>query len=136
MSFCVKRLWAIIAFAAFAASAPVMPVFAADDPMAGLYGNTLLCRSATFECHVWYSADGTWKSGNMMQDDKGAWTSVAASGTFRMVGGGLCRVDNIRKTEGCAAASEVGHKLGDKWTAPSPRDPSKTQDYEIVAGHH
>src|SRR5215475_2911156 len=106
--------------------------WAASDPLAGLYGNTMICRTNTTECHVWYNADGTWKSGNMLKDDKGAWNLVGNEGTFRTEDGKLCRKDATGKETGiCRDVPELGHKLGDKWSGKSPRS-GETQTYEVV----
>ena len=108
---------------------------AAADPLAGLYGNTMICKTDTSECHVWYNADGTWKSGNMIKDDKGAWNLVGNEGTFRTENGKLCRKDSTgRETGICRDVPELGHKLGDKWSGTSPRS-GQTQTYEVVVGH-
>ncbi len=124
----VTLLGSVAAFAAMA--------WAADDPLAGLYGNTLICKTDSMECHVWYNPDGTWQSGQMIKDDKGNWNLVGFEGTFRTEDGKMCRKDTAGRENGvCRIVAELGHKLGDKWSGPSPRDPQLQQNYEIVAGH-
>ena len=89
--------------------------FAADDIMAGDYGNTVISKSAMSETHLHYKADHTFDgSGSMMGQSaqlKGTW-SIDDKGQ-------LCRVFDPPLPMGPAnpvCGPAAAHKVGDTWT--------------------
>lgn len=91
-----------------------VPVLAADDLMAGYYGNTVISSGGMFEAHTHYRADHTFdvSASGMGQtfNSKGTW-SIDAKGQ-------LCRVYDTPPpgmTNPVCLPTEA-HKVGDNWT--------------------
>jgi hypothetical protein len=90
------------------------PAVAADDIMAGYYGNTVISSGGTMEAHTHYRADHTFDvSASMMGqtfNGKGTW-SIDAKGQ-------LCRnyeTPPPGMTNPLCIPAEA-HKVGDSWT--------------------
>jgi hypothetical protein len=89
------------------------PAFAADDLMAGYYGNTVVGTSAMGESHTHYRADHTFDVSL-----SGAMGSFATKGTWEIKDGQLCRTYEQLPpgmTNPVCIAAEA-HKPGDNWT--------------------
>jgi hypothetical protein len=111
----MRRLVVAVALAA-AGAAPA--ALAADDPLAGYYGNTVVSTGGMLEIHTHYRADHTFDlAGSMMgmhRDYKGTW-SMAADGK-------LCRIfvgDLPPNTTNPVCSIVPPHKVGDTWTVDS-----------------
>ena len=107
-----------------------VPALAADDVMAGFYGNTVVVTGDAFQAHVHYSANHT-------LDISGTASGQAFStkGSWKIDDKGqICR--SYKKTVPtmanpfCTAAT--AHKVGDTWTATSPTGSSR--NISLVAG--
>ena len=90
------------------------PAFAAEDVMAGFYGNTALSTGGSVEIHTHYRADHTFDFvGSMM------FISHTYSGTWTLDGkGNICRVfigDVPPGGTNPSCAPIAAHKVGDTW---------------------
>ena len=107
-----------------------VPALAADDVMAGFYGNTVVVTGDAFQAHVHYRANHT-------LDISGTASGQAFStkGTWKIDDKGqICR--SYKKAVPtmanpfCTAATV--HKVGDTWTATTPTGSSR--NIALVAG--
>lgn len=109
-----------------------VPALAADDPMAGFYGNTTIATGAGFESHVHYRANHTFdmwgSSSGQVFSTKGTWKIDDK--------GQLCRsYDKTPPTLPnplCSPATP--HKVGDTWTITTLS--GATRNISLVAGIH
>ena len=90
------------------------PAFAADDIMAGYYGNTVVSTGGAIESHTHYKADHTFDA--MFS---GMGQTFASKGTWAIDGTGqLCRTYDPpppgMTNPVCIPAA--AHKVGDNWT--------------------
>jgi len=106
------------------------PALAADDVMAGFYGNTVVVTGDAFQAHVHYSANHT-------LDISGTASGQAFStkGSWKIDDKGqVCRT--YKKTPPtmtnpfCSAGA--AHKVGDTWTVTTPTGSSR--NVSLVAG--
>ena len=115
--------------ATFALALCVTPVLAADDPMAGFYGNTLVVTGDGFQAHVHYRADHTLDMSGTASGQafstKGTWTIDDK--------GQICRsYDKTPPTMTnpfCSPATP--HKVGDSWSVTTP---AGSRSITLVAG--
>jgi hypothetical protein len=104
-----------IAAAVLALSA--VPALAADDVMAGYYGNTSISTGGMLEIHTHYRADHTFDfSASMMginRSGKGTWSLDDK--------GQICRniVDPPAGVPNPSCSPITAHKVGDSWTMTS-----------------
>ena len=102
--------------------------YAADDPFASLYTNTLVYTSSSDQTvsKVHPEKDGTWSSTST--DPK----HPTSHGNWARLGGWLCstNAETPKSRPWCRAAT--AHAVGDKWTETRP-DKSVYQ-IELVAG--
>lgn len=104
--------------------------FAADDMMAGTYGNTVIGKSAMFESHTHYNADhsfnATYSSAMGSMDTKGTW-AVNDKGE-------LCRTfeNPPPGASNPLCVAWTAHKVGDTWSVGSPTGASVA--VSLVAG--
>jgi hypothetical protein len=97
-----------VAFVAFASVA-----YAADDPFANLYSNTLVYTTPkNVVIKVLVQKDGTWTSTSSdAKSDSGAWATV---------GSYVCVSDTAMPKVKPNCDKIVGHNIGDKWTQTNP----------------
>jgi hypothetical protein len=117
---------------ALAVALGTVRALAADDPMAGFYGNTVVVAGGGFEAHVHYRADHTL---DMSGTNSGQ--AFSTSGTWKIDDNGqLCRsYDKTPPTLQnplCSAATP--HKVGDTWTITTLT--GITRNISLVAGVH
>ena len=105
---------------------------AADDPMAGFYGNTVVVTGGGFQAHVHYRPDHT-----LDISGTNSGQAFSTSGTWKIDDKGqLCR--SYHKTPPtlpnplCSPATP--HKVGDTWTV-SPLT-GTARNVSLVAGVH
>ncbi len=89
--------------------------FAGEDMMAGLFGNTVISKSAMSEAHMHYKPDHTFDgTGSMMGQ------SAQLKGTWSLDDKGqLCRIYDPPLPMGPAnpvCTPLAAHKVGDTWT--------------------
>jgi hypothetical protein len=106
------------------------PAFAADDAMAGFYGNTIVSTGGMAEVHTHYRADHTFDLvGSMMgmsQTFKGSWAEDGK--------GNVCRTfvgDVPPKTPNPLCTPLAAHKVGDTWSVTMD---GKTRTLTVRAG--
>jgi hypothetical protein len=105
----------ILAAVAFAAS--VMVAVAAEDPMAGRYGNTVVTTTADGKeaGRTYYNADGTFSRKTPAGEVKGTW---------KLDGDKLCLTQTEPAPPAGAAATCIpahgGKKVGDSWDVTLP----------------
>ncbi len=116
----------IVAAASAALVLCITPAFAADDVMAGFYGNTVISTGGAVESRTHFKADHTFDAvfGGGMFTSKGTW---------EIKDGNVCRtydppLPNIPNPV-CVPAEP--HKVGDKWTVTVNGD---TRQVSLVAG--
>jgi hypothetical protein len=88
--------------------------FAADDPMANYYGNTVISKGASGESHAHYKPDGTFDA-----TLSGAMGSMNTTGTWKLDDKGeLCRTYNNAPPgmTGSFCTAWGTHQVGDTWT--------------------
>jgi hypothetical protein len=120
-----------ILIAASALTFIAAPAFAADDIMAGYYGNTVSSAGGMFTSNTHYRADHTFDvvgSGmGMTKTFKGTWAIDAK--------GELCRTYVGEQPPGLPSnpfcIPWAAHKVGDKWTATFN---GNSRDLELKAG--
>ena len=100
--------------AASLAALCIAPVFAADDPMASFYGNTIVSTGGSATLRTHYRADHTFDfTGSMM------FMSKTFKGTWALDGKGiLCRTyigDAPPDTSNPQCSPFVPRKVGDVW---------------------
>jgi opacity protein-like surface antigen len=100
--------------AACLAAASATPAIAADDPMAGFYGNTIVSTGGSATLRTHYRADHTFDfTGSMM------FVSRTFKGTWALDGkGGLCRTYEGKPppdTPNPNCVPLVPRKVGDVW---------------------
>ena len=85
--------------------------YAAADPAADLYANTLVYTSPdNLVTKVLVQKDGTWTSTSSDgKSDSGAWA---------ILGGFACVSDAAKPKAKPVCSKMVAHKVGDKWTEP------------------
>ena len=101
-----------------------IPALAADDIMAGFYGNTAIASGGMIESHTHYRADHTFDvSATAMGqsfDSKGTWQLDDQ--------GQLCRTFETpppgMTNPNCAPMA--AHKVGDTWTVTTPSGATRT----------
>lgn len=101
---------------------------AADDPLAGYYGNTVISTGGMAEIHSHYRADHTFDlTGSMMgmsRSYKGTW-AMAADGS-----GKICRIFvgdmPPRTTNPNCGPLAAGKKVGDTWTVTGSDGSTRT----------
>jgi hypothetical protein len=115
---------AVFALAAFALLAT--PALAAD-PMAGVYGNTVVSKGAKSTTKMWFKADHTY-TGALPDGTK-------LSGTWEDANSQLCVMSKEPKPpagmEKSCGPSMAGKKAGDKWQEKAPDD---TYEVSITPG--
>ena len=106
------------------------PALAADDVLAGFYGNTVVVTGDGFQAHVHYRADHT-------LDISGTASGQAFStkGSWKIDDKGqICR--SFKKTVPTMAnpfcTEATAHKVGDTWTATTPT--GSARNIKLVAG--
>lgn len=103
---------AVVAMTALLSAAPAL---AADDLMAGFYGNTVISTGGVFESHTHYRPDHTF---DMTATAMGQ--SFSGKGSWAIDGKGqLCRTYDTPPpgiTNPLCIPAET-HKVGDSWTA-------------------
>ncbi|MGN6149870.1 MAG: hypothetical protein ACTHPD_15130 [Rhizomicrobium sp.] len=85
--------------------------FAADDVMAGFYGNTVISKGGMAEAHSYYNADHTFTM-------KAPSFNMEWKGTWKTEGGQLCRTYD-KPPPGVSnpfCTPVEAHKVGDTWT--------------------
>lgn len=102
----------------------VAPAVAADDVMAGFYGNTVTVTGPSFDVTVHYRADHTMDSSGTIGGK-----AFSTKGTWKIDDKGqLCRsYDTTPPTMTnpfCTPAT--AHKVGDTWTATTPDGSPRT----------
>ena len=90
------------------------PALAADDIMAGYYGNTAISSGGMFEAHTHYRADHTFDVAA-----SGMGQTFNGKGTWALDGkGNVCRTFEVAPPMGpnpqCSPIA--AHKVGDTWT--------------------
>lgn len=119
----MKRILAGVAIAAFTATL----AFAADDPMASRYGNTVVVKGADGkDTKLHYNQDGTM---TVIQPD-----GAKGTGKWSMKGDKLCVTPDAGPTAGKEQCNPftAGKKVGDSWDQ-TLADGSKVK-ISIVAG--
>ncbi|HEY1929224.1 MAG TPA: hypothetical protein VGG92_17310 [Caulobacteraceae bacterium] len=106
------------------------PALAADDVMAGFYGNTLIVTGDAFQAHVHYSANHTFDisgtASGQAFSTKGSWKIDAKGQLCRSYEKAVPTVPNPFCSEATA------RKVGDTWTATTPDGSSR--NITLVAG--
>ena len=88
--------------------------YAADDPFADLYANTLVYTSPkNVATKVLVQKDGTWTS----TDSNGK----SAHGSWATLGNYVCVYDATMPKTKPDCSTIVVHKVGDKWTEPGAK---------------
>lgn len=104
----LKRLAAALAVLVLSGAA-----VAADDMMAGFYGNTVISTGGAIESHTHFKADHTFDA--MFS---GMGQTFASKGTWEIKEGNVCRTYDPAppgvSNPVCVPAEP--HKVGDKWT--------------------
>jgi len=99
---------------------------AADDMMAGFYGNTVISTGAAAESRTHFKADHTFDAvfGGGMFNSRGTW---------EIKDGQLCRTYDppIPNVPNPVCVPAEGHKVGDKWTVTVNGD---VRQVSLVAG--
>jgi len=113
-----------ILFASAAIALAVAPALAADDPMAGFYGNTVDVTGPSFQATVHYRADHTMDSSGTV-----AGKAFSTKGTWKIDDKGqLCRTYDTTpptmQNPFCTPATP--HKVGDTWTVTTPDGSPRT----------
>jgi hypothetical protein len=107
-----------------------VPAFAADDVMAGFYGNTVVVTGDAFEAHVHYRANHTLdisgKASGQAFSTKGSWKVDDKGQVCRSFKTTVPTMANPF----CTAAT--AHKVGDTWTATTPTGAAR--NIALVAG--
>jgi hypothetical protein len=101
---------------------------AADDPMAGFYGNTVISTGNGIESRTHFNADHTFDA----KFTQGA-QIFASKGTWTAAGGQVCRTYDPPPpgfTNPICIPAEP-HKVGDHWTVTAG---GGTRDVTLVAG--
>ena len=106
------------------------PVFAAEDIMAGAYGNTIVSTGGMTEVHTHYRADHSFDMvGSMMG------MSRTYNGTWTLDGkGNICRTftgDLPPRTTNPLCTPIAAHKVGDTWTI---QNNGETRQVSLVPG--
>ncbi|HEY1630446.1 MAG TPA: hypothetical protein VGF56_03985 [Rhizomicrobium sp.] len=106
------------------------PAFAADDIMAGYYGNTVVSTGGALEAHTHYRGDhGFDVTASMMGMSK------SFKGTWALDGkGNVCRTfvgDMPPGMTNPQCAPIAAHKLGENWTVTTD---GKTRDFTLKPG--
>jgi len=118
-----------ILIAATALTLMAAPALAADDIMAGFYGNTVVSTGGMFEAHTHYRADHTFDVAA-----SGMGQTFNGKGTWALDGkGNVCRTFEVAPPMGpnpqCGPIA--AHKVGDKWQVTAN---GNTRDVELKAG--
>jgi hypothetical protein len=107
-----------------------VPAFAADDIMAGYYGNTAVVTGGMIESHTHYRADHTF---DLTATAMG--TTYTFKGTWKIDGKGqLCRTyadPAPPNTPNPLCTVIAPHKVGDSWTMTMN---GNTRTIKLVAG--
>lgn len=125
-------LWGASALVAVGLAGAAM---AADDPMEGAYGNTVIVTNAKGESYkLWINKDGTWTSENAKgEKGSGKWALKENNSKY-------CAIANLpadapkdtpAPKEACSEFKGP-HKAGDKWEQMDSNNEKIT--VEIVAG--
>jgi hypothetical protein len=102
------RLFGALAFAVIASASVA---YAADDPFADLYANTLVYTSAkNVVIKVLVQKDGTWTSTSTDPKNK------PGNGAWAVVGNYVCVSDAAMAKTKPNCDKIVSHAVGDKWT--------------------
>ena len=116
-----------ILIAATALAVIATPALAADDVMAGLYGNTVIVSGGMVETHSHYRADKTFDvSASFMGSD------YKYSGTWEIKGDQICRTfvggmpPNTTNPNCSPLAALAGHKVGETWDVTTPKGDKRT----------
>jgi len=106
----------------------VTPAFAADDPMAGFYGNTIVSSGGAVQLRTHYHADHTFDFAGSM-----AFVRRNFKGTWALDGkGNLCRtyIGSVPpQTSNPNCTPFVPRKVGDVWQSPD-----KTYTFTLKPG--
>lgn len=110
----MRSVWAAAAMLCVVSSGAM----AADDPLAGYYGNTVISTGGMAEIHTHYRADHTFDvTGSMMG------MSRSYKGTWELKGDQVCRtfIGDMppRVTNPNCGPLAGGKKVGDTWTVTS-----------------
>lgn len=129
------RKFAVMGASALLAFSLAGAAFAADDPMSGVYGNTIVVTNAKGEStKLWINKDGTYKAqGADGKSGTGKWVVKENNTKY-------CSTPDLPATApaGTAAPKETcsefkgGHKAGDKWQQKDAE--GQTITVEIKAG--
>lgn len=116
----------IIAAAAAALLLSAGSALAADDLMAGFYGNTVISTGGAVESRTHFKADHTFDAvfGGGMFNSKGTW---------EIKDGNVCRTYDppIPNVPNPVCVPAEAHKVGDKWTVTVNGD---VRQVSLVAG--
>jgi len=103
------------------------PALAADDVMAGLYGNTVVLGGGMVESHSHYRADKTFDiTASFMGSD------YKFGGTWEIKGDQICRTfvgslpPNTTNPNCSPLAAVAGHKAGESWEITTPKGEKRT----------
>jgi hypothetical protein len=106
------------------------PALAADDLMAGFYGNTIVSTGGVAEIHTHYRADHSFDLvGSMLgmsRTYKGSWTLDGKGDVCRTFAG-----DPPPQTPNPLCTPIAAHKIGDSWTVTMD---GKTRALSLKAG--
>ena len=110
--------------------APSSMALAADDVMAGYYGNTVISKGASGESRTHYKKDGTLDA--VLTGPMG---SINLQGTWKVDKGQLCRtysnVPALLPMPNPVCTPVAAHKPGDSWTVQLG---GQTRNVTMVAG--
>lgn len=102
----------------------ISAAFAQGDSMSIYYDNTLVCRSAAMQCHIWFKSDGTYRQFEMTATGEGTFHVSGIEGKFTVSAKNgfseTCLIPHRlggpmggRPTQCYALA---GRKIGDAWS--------------------
>jgi opacity protein-like surface antigen len=100
------------------------PALAADDVMAGFYGNTAISTGGMAEIHTHYRADHTFDFAASMMG-----MSRTGKGTWKIdAGGQICRniEDPPAGVTNPSCSPIAAHKVGDTWTMTAKDGTTRT----------
>ena len=115
---------------------------AAEDPVAGYYGNTLHCSGSFWDCRIWFNKDHSYTSlARVVLPNTGPRPLFnMEEGTWAVKGENICRQPKGEPDPAKNSCNfpqlnmhELNRKLGDKWTGVA-RDGSE-EHFELLPGH-
>jgi len=112
--------------------------YGGQDPMAGFYGNTEICESDKFECHVWFYPNHRFLLFSRDQQADGSWTLRGVEGTdwVEKLDGKYveCITFDGRVTAPFCHSPVFFQKPGDHWEAYLANGTREMRS--LIAGHH